>query len=90
MNRRALLLSTSAAALATIIGSDPADAQLGRLFRGGGPRYKGGGGPRPSTGQCPAGGSHAWARADDGRNPKIAYMRCLKCGLIRPMFGMPR
>jgi len=40
--------------------------------------------------ECPRGGLHAYVRRDDERNPRIAYMVCLKCGLIKPQFGIGR
>jgi hypothetical protein len=74
MNRRALLLGTSAAALTAVAGSGPADAQVWRFLRGG---SKGGGGARPT---CPP---HAWVLY--GTDPKTGryVMRCMKCGLFK-------
>ena len=93
-NRRSLLAGISALALTA--ASSPALAWRERdpfnRFGGGGSGGSGGGGgggggrPRQNMRECPRGGLHAWARVDDGRNPRIAYMRCLKCGLIRPQF----
>ncbi len=74
VNRRALLLGISVAALMAIIAG-PAEAQWWRFLRG---RNKGGGdSPRPT---CPP---HLWVLY--GNDPKTGryVMKCMRCGLFK-------
>jgi hypothetical protein len=77
MNRRTLLLGTSAAALAIFIGSDPADAQVWRFLRG-----KGGSGatpPKPPR-RCPPHGPIVVIGINN--RTQIPIRKCLRCGLV--------
>ncbi len=77
MNRRALLLGTSAAALGIFIGSGQADAQVWRFLRG-----KGGGGsppPRPPR-RCPPHGPIVVIGISN--TTQIPIRKCLRCGMV--------
>ena len=81
-DRRSILLGASAIAIATALGTGPADAQFWRFLRSVPRRYtprgnRGGVSPRPT---CPP---HNFVLY--GTDPRTGryVMRCMKCGLFK-------